>query len=226
MQAYKVNAGCLPVELLVMGPIDNNVYIIGDEAATMVVDPSCEPDRILAALKGRALSAIVLTHRHWDHVGAARALRDATGALVVATQIDGAAVSDPEAHALPGKSFEPCPVDHVVSHGDILTVGNMAWRVIATPGHTPGGMCLFIDPRFGTNPEGAPLLVSGDTLFAGAIGRTDFEGGSMEDMRMSLKRLAVLPDNTIVLPGHNDLTTIGAERQRVFARYAPRPDEQ
>ncbi|MEG1841075.1 MAG: MBL fold metallo-hydrolase, partial [Raoultibacter sp.] len=73
---------------------------------------------------------------------------------------------------------------------------------------------------FGTDPKKAPLLISGDTLFFGSIGRTDFKGGSMSDMRKSLKRLAVLPDATIVLPGHNDLTTIGAERKRVFAFYA------
>ena len=96
----------------------------------------------------------------------------------------------------------------------------MAWRVISTPGHTPGRMCLFLDPRFGSDAAGAPLLISGDTLFCGSIGRTDFAGGSMDDMRHSLKKLATLPDNTIVLPGHNDLTTIAAERERTFAYYA------
>ena len=96
----------------------------------------------------------------------------------------------------------------------------MAWKVVLTPGHTKGSMCLFIDPRFGNHPEGSPVLVSGDTLFCASIGRTDFEGGSMDDMRASLKRLAVLPDETLVLPGHNDLTTIGAERRRVFAQFA------
>ena len=73
--------------------------------------------------------------------------------------------------------------------------------MILTPGHTEGGICLFIDPRFGTNPEGAPVLISGDTLFCGSIGRTDFQGGDMNAMRRSLKRLAVLPDETVVLPG-------------------------
>ena len=77
-----------------------------------------------------------------------------------------------------------------------------------------------IDPRFGTNPEGAPVLISGDTLFCGSIGRTDFQGGDMNAMRRSLKRLAVLPDETVVLPGHNSTTKIGNERKRVFAYYA------
>ena len=77
-----------------------------------------------------------------------------------------------------------------------------------------------VDPRFGTNPEGAPVLISGDTLFCGSIGRTDFQGGDMNAMRRSLKRLAVLPDETVVLPGHNSTTKIGNERKRVFAYYA------
>ena len=213
----KLTEACLPVEWLVMGPIDNNVYIIEDDAATFVVDPSCQPERILAALGDRKLGAIVITHRHWDHVGAAAALRKATGAVVIASEVDAAGIEKPSDPRIP-----PCPVDWKVNHGDIVQIGNMPWKVIGTPGHTPGGICLYIDPRFGTNPQGNPLLISGDTLFCGAIGRTGFEGGSFQAMQHSLKRLAVLPDGTIVLPGHNSLTSIGAERQRVFARYAPR----
>ena len=104
--------------------------------------------------------------------------------------------------------------------GAALHYGGRMLRCVLTPGHTPGSMCLFLDPRFGSDAAGAPLLISGDTLFCGSIGRTDFAGGSMDDMRHSLKKLATLPDNTIVLPGHNDLTTIAAERERTFAYYA------
>jgi len=220
--AYKVEGLCLPVECLVMGLIENNVYIIGDEAASavIVVDPSCEPDRILAALGDRKPDAIVITHCHWDHVGAAAALREATGALVIASSIDAPVITGAAKLAGSHRRAEPCPVDHTVEHGDIVQIGNMPWKVIGTPGHTPGGICLYIDPQFGTNPEGSPILVSGDTLFCGTIGRTDFPEGSMDDMRVSLKRLAALPDETVVLPGHNGLTTIGAERQRVFAYFA------
>ena len=217
---YRMHRGCLPVEWLVVGPIENNVYIIGDTDDCFVVDPSCYPERILAALAGRTPKAIVITHRHWDHTGAAAALREATGAPVIASAVDAPLIEHPT---------EPrciaCPVDVKVSHGDVVEIGSRGWRVILTPGHTQGSMCLYIDPRLGSNPEGAPLLVSGDTLFCGCIGRTDFEGGSLDDMRHSLKRLAVLPDETIVLPGHNDLTYIGAERQRVFAHYALPDDE-
>ena len=104
-----------------------------------------------------------------------------------------------------------CPVDRMVEEGDIVEVGNMKWHVMATPGHTRGGICLFLEPEDGQ--EGLPVLISGDTLFAGAHGRVDFEGGSMSDMRASLKRLATLPADTVVLPGHNNITTIGRESE-------------
>ncbi len=217
--AYKVKGGCVPIEFLVLGMIENNVFIISDGEATMVVDPSCKADEILKAVGDRKVDAIVLTHRHSDHVGAAKELRDKTGATVIASAIDAPWITG-EKRARDDMRFDPCPVDHTVADGDILKIGNMAWKVIATPGHTPGGICLFLDPQFGSNPAGDPVLVSGDTLFCGSIGRVDFEGGDMKAMRKSLKRLAVLPDETIVLPGHNDLTKIGDERRRVFAFYA------
>ena len=219
---YQVEELCLHVQFLVMGPIQNNVYIIGSEDAggLLLVDPSCESERILAALGGRSVDAIVLTHAHWDHVGAAAKMREATGAPVIASDIDAPFITGDARLEAGMQRFEPCPVDKTVSHGDILQIGAMPWKVIGTPGHTPGSMCLFIDPQFGTDVNGAPILISGDTLFCGSIGRTDFAGGSMADMRKSLKRLASLPDETVVLPGHNDLTTIGDERRRVFAYYA------
>ena len=217
--AYKVKGGCVPIEFLVLGMIENNVFIISYGEATMVVDPSCKADEILKAVGDRKVDAIVLTHRHSDHVGAAKELRDKTGATVIASAIDAPWITG-EKRARDDMRFDPCPVDHTVADGDILKIGNMAWKVIGTPGHTPGGICLFLDPQFGSNPAGDPVLVSGDTLFCGSIGRVDFEGGDMKAMRKSLKRLAVLPDETIVLPGHNDLTKIGDERRRVFAFYA------
>ena len=217
-QLFEVKGLCADVEYLVMGQLQNNVYLISDGAGTMVVDPSCDADTILAALGDRTLDAIILTHNHNDHTGAVAALREATGAVVVASELDADGVEHPGPGAFMEAS-DPCPVDRRVSHGDVVTVGNMAWKVIATPGHTRGSICLFLIPQFGNHADGLPLLISGDTLFAGTVGRTDFEGGSMDDMRASMKKLAALPDDTAVLPGHNDLTTIGAERRRVFARF-------
>lgn len=186
----------------------------------MVVDPSCDADALIEALGGVKLDAIVITHRHGDHTGAAARLQKLTGASVIASDLDTPYIngekSNPDGHP----DMDACPVHQRVSDGDVVQVGNMAWRVILTPGHTQGSMCLFLDPSFGSDPSGKPVLVSGDTLFCGSIGRTDFAGGSMADMRHSLKKLATLPDETVVLPGHNSLTTIGAERERVFAYYA------
>ena len=218
-QIRKVGGACVDIEWTVLGPIRNNVYAISDGSGLLVVDPSCKVDEILQMVDGRAVDAIVLTHRHYDHVGAAKALRDRTGARVVASTVDGPWVAEGRSGFGEG-TYAACPVDELVADGDTLRVGGMSWRVIVTPGHTRGSMCLYLDPRFGSKPDGAPVLVSGDTLFCASIGRTDFDGGSVADMRRSLRRLAELPDETIVLTGHESLTRIGAERDRVFARFA------
>lgn len=212
---YAYNGGCVAVEILVLGPIANNTYIISDGQATFVVDPSCEADAILQALGKRPLDTIVITHRHGDHMNVAAAVKRATGARTVASEIDAPGIENPVDPERWGA--EPCPVDLKVKDGDVVTVGSMRLKVIMTPGHTEGSMCLLIEPKEGDAKPA--VLIAGDTLFAGAIGRTDLEGGNMAAMRRSLRKLERLDDSTVVLTGHNDLTTIGAERRRVFAFY-------
>lgn len=220
MNKYSVDYGCVDIEWLVIGYIENNVYIISDGEATFVVDPTSHADHIVKALGDRKLDSIILTHRHHDHMGGAYDLKKATGAQVIASAIDAPYIEKEELATKDHRFNKPCPVDKKVTDGDIVKIGNMAWEVISTPGHTKGSICLYLKPEYGNHPDKNPVLISGDTLFCGSIGRTDFEGGNMNEMRASLKRLAKLPDPTLVLPGHNDLTTIGAERRRVFAFYA------
>ncbi len=223
-ELFEVQGLCVDVTYLVLGVLQNNTYIVSDGQGTMVVDPSCDADKILAALDGATPDAIVVTHGHWDHFGAAAELREATGAPVVASVADAPFIVEPLDKGMARKAV-PCAVDRTVANGDVVEVGAMKWKVVETPGHSKGSICLFIIPQFGNHPGGLPVLLSGDTLFAGTVGRTDFEGGSMVEMAASIKKLAALPDDTAVLPGHNSLTTIGAERCRVFTMFGDEPEE-
>lgn len=213
----KVRGLCVDVSYLVMGPLENNVYILSDGESAIVVDPCMDADAIIGSLGDLKLEAIVITHAHWDHTGAAAELREMTGAPVIASAVDAPLVEEPCALGT-SRTACPCVVDKKVAKGDVIAVDKMQWKVIETPGHSKGSICLFCIPQFGSDPEGLAVLVSGDTLFAGTTGRTDFEGGSIEDMAVSMKRLAALPDDTVVLPGHGALTTVGNER-RTFARF-------
>lgn len=216
---HQVRGGCVDVSFMVLGFIANNVYVIEDGDGVIIVDPSCRPIDIMGAVEGRKVNAIFCTHNHVDHVGCVAKIKELTGAPVYASTIDAPLIEEGQWDRNSNLTAEPCKVDHRVKEGDEITVGKTTWKVIATPGHTKGSICFFLDPKDSPSGKGAPVLVSGDTLFAGSIGRTDFAGGSMSEMRKSLARLSKLPNATIVLPGHNGLTTIAAEQRRVFAYF-------
>ena len=218
----RVEGLCVDVSYLVRGMLENNIYIVSDDRGTMVVDPADDVDGILQALDGRTLDAIFVTHFHHDHVGALAALKKATGAPVYASAIEADDIAHPTDRGIMPVP-EACDVDRPLSNGDILKVGAMEFKIIATPGHSSGSLCALLIPQFGNHADGLPILISGDTLFAGTVGRTDFEESDPAGMVKSIKKLATLPDDVVVLPGHGPLTTIGAERQRVFAMFGDEP---
>jgi hydroxyacylglutathione hydrolase len=200
------------LESFPVGPLHCNCTILGDEVTreAIVVDPGDNIPEILSRLQkhGLNLRQIVITHAHIDHVGGAVLLKRATGAPVFLNQKDLGLLSAMEMQAgwIGVPTPEVAPPD--ASAEDGLTVGLAALpgEVIHTPGHTPGSICLLFQKQ--------NLLLAGDTLFAGSIGRTDLPGGDGRQILRSLRdRLLILPDTIRVLPGHGPETTIGEERQ-------------
>ena len=199
-------------EILPVGPLQCNCSIIGDEATreAMVIDPGDDIDDVLAILGKHNLQVkqIVVTHAHIDHVGGAMKLRAATGAPILLNQNDLALLKmlDVQAAwvgmAAPGQ----VEIDQSVGNADTVQAGSLSANVLETPGHTEGSICLYFPAE--------NKLIAGDTLFAGSIGRTDLPGGSFEKIIRSLHHTVLaLPDDTVVVPGHGPLTTIGEERE-------------
>ena len=184
-----------------VGSFEVNCTILSDAGKAYVVDPGHEAERIIALLEEKGLepAAILLTHAHFDHIGAVNGLqRRWPGLPVYVHPADVAAFTHPLNRMEPFYPAVEKPEN--VRDAREFTLA----EVIETPGHTPGGVCY----RF--KEDG--LLLSGDTLFAGSVGRTDFPGGSMPTLMESLRKLTALPDDTLVIPGHGMQTTIGAEK--------------
>jgi len=199
-------------EILPVGPLQCNCSIIGDESTreAMVIDPGDDIEDVLAVIAEHQLKVkqIIITHAHIDHVGGAMKLRAATGAPILLNQNDYALLKmlDMQAAwvgmASPGK----VDIDHSVKQADIIKAGSLTASVIETPGHTEGSICLYFPAE--------NKLIAGDTLFAGSIGRTDLPGGSFDKIIRSLhEKLLALRDETVVIPGHGPVTTIGVERE-------------
>ena len=198
-------------EILPVGPLQCNCSIVGDETSreAMVIDPGDDIEEILALIRkhGLQVKQIVITHAHIDHVGGAMKLRAATGAPILLNQNDYALLKmlDVQATWLGMTSPGKVDIDHSVTTGEKVSAGTHTASVLHTPGHTEGSICLYFAPE--------KTLIAGDTLFAGSIGRTDLPGGSTQKIMRSLHdTVLALPDETVVVPGHGPLTTIGEER--------------
>jgi glyoxylase-like metal-dependent hydrolase (beta-lactamase superfamily II) len=199
-------------EILPVGPLQCNCSVIGDEASreAIVIDPGDDIEDVLALVRKHHLQVkqIVVTHAHIDHVGGATKMRAATGAPILLNQNDYALLKmlDVQAAWIGVATPERVEIDQDLADADTVKAGSLAAQVLHTPGHTEGSVCLYFAAE--------KKLIAGDTLFAGSIGRTDLPGGSYEKILHSLhQRVLALPDETVVIPGHGPVTTIGEERE-------------
>jgi glyoxylase-like metal-dependent hydrolase (beta-lactamase superfamily II) len=201
------------IKQIIVGSMAVCCYIVACEKTkkAAIIDPGGDEDTILAEVEKMGLSVeyIIATHGHPDHVCGNRKIQEATGAKIVMHTADALFFGKPEVEnyfSMLGLEPSPAP-DIKVEEGDDITIGEIKFKVIHTPGHTPGGMCLY----------NAPNLITGDTLFVGGLGRTDFPGGSHNELLTSIRtRLLVLPSETIVWPGHGyggHQSTIGEEKR-------------
>jgi len=197
----------MDIVTLPSGPFKTNTYLVINDTLAVIIDPAPGSkkslDKEIEARKVRPI-AIIITHSHWDHIADVAALQEAYFPDII--------VEDEDAYNLiqPGSDRIPCWMNiqgviptRLVHDGDKILLGQISFRVIHTPGHTPGGMCLYVET------EG--VLFSGDTLFRRTMGNISFPTSERERMLSSLKKLALLPQDTCVYPGHGETTTIGQE---------------
>ena len=184
------------IDKLVVGPFENNVFVVRDNESgeAVLIDAANEHELLLDVCRATGVRRVLTTHGHWDHIQAVTALRDA-GIEV--------GIADADAAMLPSYDF-------TIPDNDVLTVGGLRFRAIHTPGHTPGSTCFEL--------EGHPVVFSGDTLFPGGAGNTATKGASFDEIISSIdRRLFTLPAETLVLPGHGLDTTVGTERPNLDA---------
>lgn len=200
----------MKIQTRTVGPLGVNCYIVEDEATkeALLIDPGDEADAILAEIEKRQLKVkyIVNTHGHADHIGANTEVKKALQAKLYIHQADAAMLGDDRKNlsAFCAQPVFSPPADAFLEDGMQLCIGETIWTVLHTPGHTPGGICLYT----------RGVLFSGDTLFAESVGRCDFPGGNMSELLEGIKKkLLVLPGDTIVYPGHGPTTQIDWEKK-------------
>ena len=189
-----------------VGPLQENCWVIEEGARAIVVDPGDEAERLIEELEALTVDAILLTHTHFDHVGAVAALARHTGAPVYCPATEVFILQDLNSYVFPGYGpYEPYDPEETIEGGEHLTLAGLEIDVLFTPGHSPGHVSFSIPDH--------QLLLSGDVLFQASIGRTDLPGGDHERLMESIAMLLdTLPDDTRVLPGHMGVTTLGRER--------------
>ena len=184
------------IQKLTLGLYQTNTYLLANDTEAVVIDPGYEADTILDALAGKTLKAILLTHGHFDHVGAVKELVAETGCQVW--------IHAAESTMPPMVTAGPLYFTHTYDEGDTVSpIAGLELTVLHTPGHTPGSVCLLMGRE----------MFSGDTLFACSFGRTDLPGGDPRKMMESLRRLASLQGNFFIHPGHGGSTTLDAEKR-------------
>jgi hydroxyacylglutathione hydrolase len=199
-------------EILIVGPLRCNCSILGDETSleAIVVDPGDDIPTILSVLDKHNLTVkqIVITHAHIDHIAGAQRLKRVTGAPILYNQNDLPLVEmmDKQADWLGIPTPEVPPPDDSLDDGKRIAIIGLAGSILHTPGHTQGSVCLYLPDQ--------SLLLAGDTLFAGSVGRTDLPGGNAKQLIASINnRLLTLPDDVTVIPGHGPKTTIAEEKE-------------
>ena len=201
--------GKLTIQTFAVMPFDENCYVVSDDTGEcVVIDPGGMAKEILAYIREKKLSiqAVLDTHGHCDHIGANDAIRDETGAPLYIHKADAPMLSDMRLNLSAFMGFKALsrPAEHLLSEGDKISFGQSELEVIHTPGHTVGGVCFV----------GDGVVFTGDTLFAGSIGRSDFPGGSEVELIGNIKKkLLALPDEMKVYSGHGPSSEIGWERQ-------------
>lgn len=200
----------MKVRKLIVGPLEANCYILWDEESkeAVVIDPGGEEERILKAIRRNSLKVIYIvdTHAHIDHIEANDFIREKTNAPLLIHSADVSLLEDLEANlsTMMGNSKAFLPPTGVLKDEDKIKVGRFHLQILHTPGHTPGSICLYVDNK----------LFTGDTLFAGGIGRTDFPRSSLKQLQESIqKKILKFPSEVVVYPGHGPETTIGEEKK-------------
>lgn len=197
----------IKVKSIVLGMLENNCYLLTDEKSgkSALVDCTDASERMTDFLGNADLEYILLTHGHFDHIGGVAEIKEKYGAKVVISREDEAMLSSGKLSlaAFSGISQNSAKADIIVSDGDVLNLGETKISVMSTPGHTKGGLCFIADDA----------IFTGDTLFYCSCGRTDFPGGSFEEIKKSLKRLASLDKNYRLYPGHESESTLDFEKK-------------